>query len=91
MNKTDLIKSVAHRTGTTEVATREMVEAVLDTIKEELNDGNGITLQGFGSLSPWYQVARTGRNPRTGTTCEIMPRKSVKFKAGKLLLKQLNS
>lgn len=90
MNKANLIKSIALRTGTTECQSKKMLEAFIKTLEEELDAGNGIILQGIGTFSPWYQSKRLGRNPRTGTSCEIAPRTSVKFKPGKLLLQWLN-
>ncbi len=90
MNKTDLIKYVAIHTGNTECCCRRMVDAVLDGMAEGLSDGEGITLQGFGSFRPWAQSQRLGRNPRTGENCLITPRMSVRFKAGKDLLKVMN-
>lgn len=90
MNKTDLIKSIAGKTGHKEIVCRQMVDAMMETMEEELDKGEGIILQGFGSFKPWAQNARTGRNPRTGTSCPIASRKSVKFKAGKILLRKLN-
>nr|WP_129734741.1 HU family DNA-binding protein [Parabacteroides goldsteinii] len=90
MNKTDLIKYVAIHTGNTECCCRRMVDAVLDAMAEGLSDGEGITLQGFGSFRPWAQSQRLGRNPRTGEDCLITSRMSVKFRAGKDLLKVMN-
>ena len=90
MNKTDLIKYVATHTGNTECCCRRMVDAVLDAMAEGLSDGEGITLQGFGSFRPWAQSQRLGRNPRTGEDCLITSRMSVKFRAGKDLLKVMN-
>ena len=46
---------------------------------------------GFGTLSAWEQTERIGRNPKNGVAYMIRARKSVKFKPGKLLLKQLNA
>ena len=51
---------------------------------------NEIILQGFGTFKAWEQAERTGRNPRTGISCKIPARRSVKFKPGKFLLRDLN-
>lgn len=90
MNKTDLIKSIAGKTGYKEIVCRQMVDAMMEAIGKELDKGEGITLQGFGSFKPWAQGSRIGRNPRTGMSCPIPSRISVKFKVGKELLRRLN-
>ena len=87
MNKTDLIKSMASRVGCTEVVARQMVEVLME---EGLSDGNDIVLQGFGTVRPWKQRFRAGRNPRTGESGPIAPRTSGRFKVGKNLLRALN-
>ncbi len=87
MNKTDLIKSMASRVGCTEVVARQMVEVLME---EGLSDGNDIVLQGFGTFRPWKQSFRAGCNPRTGESCPIAPRTSVRFKVGKNLLRAMN-
>ena len=84
MNKTDLIKSMASRVGCTEVVARQMVEVLME---EGLSDGNDIVLQGFGTFRPWKQSFRAGR---TGESCPIAPRTSVRFKVGKNLLRAMN-
>ena len=58
---------------------------------ERLSKSDSLILQGFGTFHPWSQTAREGRNPRTGETCLIRPRRSVKFKPGKMLLQKLNN
>ena len=69
---------------------RQFLNAFQEVLTETLQRGP-IALQGFGTFEPWNQKERQGRNPRTGVTCMIAPRKSVKFKPGKFLLRDLNS
>lgn len=90
MNKIDLVKSLSGRTSLPEVTCRRVFDALLEAIGEELGNDGGIVIQGFGSFQPWHQNTRWGRNPRTGTACQIHSRISVKFKPGKFLLQRLN-
>lgn len=91
MNKADLINKIAARLSVPQKECREHLEALQTVIAEELNEGNGIILQGFGCLNLWKQTEREGRNPRTGETVPILPRRSVKFRPGKMLLQKLNT
>lgn len=91
MNKLELIKSLSARTSFPETSCRKILDAFADVLGETLNDNSTVMLQGFGTFHPWHQVERLGRNPRTGESCNIRSRTSVKFKPGKSLLKALNS
>lgn len=90
MNKATLIQKMAERTGYTQKHCQHDLEVLIEIIAEELKQGHSLMIQGFGSFSPWAQTERVGRNPRTGVSCTIRPRNSVKFKPGKTLLQRLN-
>lgn len=90
MNKSEFRTQLAARLSLPEYVTNHIIDACLEIITQSLEEGNSITLQGFGSLTLWQQTERLGRNPRTGEECTIVPRTSVKFKPGKYLLKKLN-
>jgi DNA-binding protein HU-beta len=61
-------------------------EALFATIAEALRHGERVELTGFGSFSLIETKARTGRNPRTGTTIHIPSGRRVRFKPSKSLL-----
>ena len=83
MNKTDLIESIAIKTGQSKKDTKETLEATLDTIMETLAIGDTVALIGFGTFSTTKRKARTGINPSTGEKIEIKASVVPKFKAGK--------
>lgn len=85
MNKCELIAKVAEESDLSKAHTERILESFLGNIKENLSDGNKVTLQGFGSFKVEERAARTGRNPRTGTEIAIPAKKVVKFKPGKEL------
>ncbi len=85
MTKSELIERVAERIDVPKNRAEAIVNAVFDSMKEALLADERIELRGFGSFSIRNYQARTGRNPRTGDTVEVPPKKSVHFKVGKEL------
>jgi DNA-binding protein HU-beta len=90
MNKLELVKSVAEKTGLTQAATKDVVDAVLDVITDELIKGEKVTIAGFGTFEVRERAERMGRNPQSGETMLIGASKNVKFKAGKALKDKVN-
>ena len=85
MNKTEFINAVAEKSGLSKVDAKKAVEAFVETVSSELKEGGKVALLGFGSFSVAEKSARKGVNPKTKQPIEIPARKSVKFKAGRLL------
>jgi DNA-binding protein HU-beta len=82
--KADLVAKVAE-IGVTKRQAAQVVDSVLDAIKDALASGDKVSLIGFGTFSVKERAARDGRNPRTGKKIRI-PKKNVPaFKAGKAL------
>ncbi|MBU1936989.1 HU family DNA-binding protein, partial [bacterium] len=71
------------KTGQTKRASEEMLDAILDTIKDTVSDGDKVTLVGFGTFAMSERSARRGRNPRTGDTIDIPAKKVPRFVPGK--------
>lgn len=90
MNKADMVKELSSRLGCTQTESLHIINTWQEVISDNLSQGNNIVLQGFGSFARWQQTERLGRNPRTGKSCMIPSRVSVKFKPGKFLLQWLN-
>lgn len=90
MNKGDLINKVAESAGLTKSQATSAVNSVFSAISESLQDGDKITLIGFGTFSVSKREARTGRNPATGASIKIDAKTSIKFKPGKELTESVN-
>lgn len=82
MNKTELINVVAEKAGLSKVQAKGAIDATINTIMEQLQQGDKVSLIGFGTFAVSEKTARKGVNPRTKEVIEIPARKSVKFKAG---------
>ena len=84
MVKADLVAKVAE-IGITKKQAAQVVDSVLDAIKDALASGDKVSLIGFGTFSVKERAAREGRNPRTGKKIRIPKKKVPAFKAGKAL------
>jgi DNA-binding protein HU-beta len=85
MTKAELVAKIADKIGTSKAQAEATMNAILETIQDELAAGNKLTLTGFGTFSVSERKARTGRNPRTGTALNIPACKVAQFKPGKVL------
>ena len=90
MNKSQLVDSIAKKSGLTIKDSTAAVNAFLDSVKEALAAGDSVTLIGFGTFLVRDRAARQGRNPRTGNVVEIPAVKVPAFKAGKPLKDVVN-
>jgi DNA-binding protein HU-beta len=90
MNKHDLVMALSERLSLTQTQSLAIVNAWEGVLLDALLADKRLMLQGFGTFFAWNQTERMGRNPRTGESCPIEARISVKFKPGKFLLKALN-
>ena len=90
MNNKEFIAELSRRLGYTNKDTARMVSSLLGIMTQELQDGNTIAIQGFGTFEVSERAAREGRNPQTGETMKIAASKAPKFKAGKALKDVIN-
>lgn len=90
MNKTELIAAVATKIGATRKDTEVMVNAMLETIGDELAAGGRVQLVGFGAFETKHREPRVGRNPKTKEPVEIPATTVPVFKAGKALKEKID-
>ncbi|GEK90947.1 HU family DNA-binding protein [Alkalibacterium kapii] len=84
-NKAELIEKVASSADLSKKDATAAVEAVFDSIKDTLADGEKVQIIGFGNFEVRDRAARKGRNPQTGEEIQIPATKVPAFKAGKAL------
>ena len=91
MTKAEIIDAVYERVGGfSKKEAAEIVEAVFDTMKEVLADGEKIKISGFGNFVVRAKQERTGRNPQTGAPIPISARRVLTFKPSQVLKGVLN-
>ena len=82
MNKSELIESIAQKTGESKKAVTNVVDGFINQIQDEVRQGKKVSLPGFGTFSRRARSARTARNPRTGEEIKIDATNVPAFKPG---------
>ena len=72
--KTALIAEVASTTGLTQKQVAQVINATLSTIQQKVQNGQSVTLIGFGSFRATQRAARNGVNPQTKKPLQIPAR-----------------
>lgn len=90
MNKSELIEVVAERGRMTKKKAEDVVNLIFDAMVDAMRDGDRIEIRGFGSFVVKEYDAYTGRNPRTGESIKVSPKKLPFFKVGKELKERVD-
>ncbi|HOQ07412.1 MAG TPA: HU family DNA-binding protein [Clostridiales bacterium] len=90
MNKTDLINSIASKSGLNKKNSEAALNAFISSVEEALVKGDKVVLVGFGTFEVRERAARKGRNPQTKKEIQIPASKAPVFKAGKVLKEKVN-
>ncbi|PIE37052.1 MAG: DNA-binding protein HU [Gammaproteobacteria bacterium] len=91
MNKSELIDAIADSADLSKADAGRALDAVVESITKALQDGEQVSLVGFGTFSVKARAARTGRNPQTGAEIKIAAANVPGFKAGKALKDAVNA
>lgn len=90
MNKQGVIERIIEKTGKSYRETEMTVNALLETVKEVVAEGDTVQMVGFGTFDVRQRTAREGRNPATGEALFIPAMKAPVFKAGKAFKEAVN-
>ena len=85
MTKSELIASIATKTGLTKKTAEEVLEAFIGTVSDSLAKGEKVQLVGFGTFEVRERSERSGINPQTREKITIAATKTPAFKAGSAL------
>ena len=82
MTKSELIASIATKTGLTKKTAEEVLEAFIGTVSDSLAKGEKVQL---GTFEVRERSERSGINPQTREKITIAATKTPAFKAGSAL------
>ena len=92
MTKSELIERIAARQPQLSLRDVELsVKMILDSMSEQLAQGERVEIRGFGSFSVHHRPARLGRNPKTGEQVRLSSRYTPHFRPGKELRERVNA
>ena len=91
MTKSELIEKISEGLKLPAGKAEAIVNCVFDSMVQALERGEGIEIRGFGSFTVREYKAYEGRNPRTGETVHVAPKRLPFFKVGKDLREKVNA
>ncbi len=91
ITKKDLIDRIAGNTGQRRVAVKSIVQEFLDQVINELGEGNRLEFRDFGVFELKDRAPRTAQNPKTLERVYVPAKRTVKFKAGRLMRERLEN
>ncbi len=90
MRKADIANEVFDKLGISKKESADILEVILNSIKEVLKKGEMVKIAGFGNIVVRQKRARKGRNPKTGEEIGITPRRVVTFRPSQVFKKFVN-
>lgn len=85
LTKAHIVDAIQEQIGFPRKKSAELVESLLDIIKNSLENGDDVLISGFGKFCVKQKQERKGRNPATGEDMMLPKRRVVTFKCSSVL------
>ena len=90
MNKAAIIKKITKESRFTKLESMDIVESLFEIIKQTLESGEPLRINGFGKFVVKEKARRKGRNPQTGEEITVDARRRLTFKPCAILKSAIN-
>ena len=90
LTKADLIDTIYNRVDLPKAKSTQVVESLVEIIKETLANGEDVLVSGFGKFVVKEKSERRGRNPQAGDDLMLGERRVVTFRCSGVLKGKLN-
>lgn len=90
VTKEEIARRIVNEHQFTLQASLQYVDLLLEIIKKNLEKGDDLLISGFGKFNVKSKKERKGRNPQTGETIMLAPRRVVTFTPSHILRKEMN-
>jgi nucleoid DNA-binding protein len=89
VTKKELIERIAEQESCRRSVVKRIVQCFLNTIVSELTKGNRIEFRDFGVFESRTRASREAQNPKTMSKVRVPPKRTVKFKVGRVMKNRL--
>lgn len=89
ITKKELIDRISEGSQAKRVMVKRVIQSFLDEIIAELAQDNRLEFRDFGIFETRTRASRIAQNPKTLERVEVPPKRSVKFKMGRLMKAKL--
>jgi len=84
ITKRELVINISNKTGLTQHDVYNVVQHLLDSVTDELAQGNSVVMRNFGAFQVKEVKGKIGRNPKDPSKDVPIPARAVvKFRPGK--------
>ena len=90
VTKKELIDRLAEHEGAKRSLVKRIVQAFLNEIVDELARNNRLEFRDFGVFECRVRAARLAQNPKTMDKVTVPPKRTVKFKMGRVMRLKLS-
>lgn len=90
LTKAIIAEAMSKKMSYTNMESLEMVDSLLEIMKQTLESGEDVLICGFGKFSVKKKMKREGRNPQNGQPMMLAPRKVLTFKCSGKLRDRIN-
>jgi integration host factor subunit alpha len=91
LTKANIVDAIHDELGFPKNRSAELIEILLEQIKNTLDNGQDVLISGFGKFCVKEKKARRGRNPATGADMMLEQRRVVTFRCSHLLREKINN
>jgi integration host factor subunit alpha len=91
LTKANIVDAIHNELGFPKNRSAELIEILLEKIKNSLETGEDVLISGFGKFCVREKKARRGRNPATGDDMMLAQRQVVTFRCSHLLREKINN
>lgn len=91
ITKRELIERISEEMGCKKVLVKQVIQSFLESISEELCNGNRLEFRDFGVFESRLRASREAQNPKTMSKVKVPSKRTVKFKVGRVLKDRLSA